>query len=293
MAKAPKNSTSKYKKQNALYEEVENIIGKHPADELFGSHLHAEDSPTDSNIPHRSLNHGSTGREQTVEQLRAALIEHHVSAAMIAQDRRKIKNLRALGYPIDEASVRRFPTSDTTRKGNLAEVFLAEYICAASGACLPVYRLRYNPNIEQSMKGDDVLAFDFTSKRLHIIIGEAKFRETPSKKAIQDIVSGLVRSHQAGLPASLQFVADRLYELNQIELADRVEDCSIKMAQGRLDLSYVGLLLSDDKSKSKVHEHTTAELRSLVMISLGIDAPGNLVEDCFDGIEEIANADPD
>lgn len=293
MAKAPKSSTSKYKKQNALYEEVENIIGKHPAEELFGSHLHAEDSPTDSNIPHRSLNHGSTGREQTVEQLRAALIEHHVSAAMIAQDRRKIKNLRALGYPIDEASVRRFPTSDATRKGNLAEVFLAEYICAASGACLPAYRLRYNPNIEQSMKGDDVLAFDFTSKRPHIIIGEAKFRGTPSKKAIQDIVSGLVRSHQAGLPASLQFVADRLYELNQIELADRVEDCSIKMAQGRLDLSYVGLLLSDDKSKSKVHEHTTAELRSLVMISLGIDAPGNLVEDCFDGIEEIAHADPD
>ena len=293
MAKAPKSSTSKYKKQNALYEEVENIIGKHPAEELFGSHLHAEDSPTDSNIPHRSLNHGSTGREQTIEQLRAALIEHHVSAAMIAQDRRKIKNLRAPGYPVDESSVCRFPTSDTTRKGNLAEVFLAEYICAASGASLPVYRLRYNPNIEQSMKGDDVLAFDFTSKRPRILIGEAKFRGTPSKKAIQDIVSGLVRSHNAGLPASLQFVADRLYELNQIELADRVEDCSIKMAQGRLDLSYVGLLLSDDKSKSKVHEHTTAELRSLVMISLGIDAPGNLVEDCFDGIEEIAHADPD
>jgi hypothetical protein len=293
MAKAPKSSTSKYKNQNALYEEVENIIGKHPAEELFGSHLHAEDSPTDSNIPHRSLNHGSTVREQTIEQLRAALIEHHVSAAMIAQDSRKIKNLRALGYPVEESSVCRFPTSDTTRKGNLAEVFLAEYICAASGASLPVYRLRYNPNIEQSMKGDDVLAFDFTSKRPRILIGEAKFRGTPSKKAIQDIVIGLVRSHNAGLPASLQFVADRLYELNQIELADRVEDCSIKMAQGRLDLSYVGLLLSDDKSKSKVHEHTTAELRSLVMISLGIDAPGNLVEDCFDGIEEIAHADPD
>lgn len=293
MVKPSKSSANKNGKQNTFYEEVERLLGKHPVGESFGSHLHAEDSPTVSNIPHRSLNHGSTGREQTVEQLRAALIEHHASAAMIAQDRRKIKNLRAQGYPIDEASVRRFPTSDTTRKGNLAEVFLAEYICAASGACLPVYRLRYNPNIEQSMKGDDVLAFDFTSKRPRIIIGEAKFRGTPSKKAIQDIVSGLVRSHQAGLPASLQFVADRLYELNQTELADRVEDCSIKMAQGRLDLSYVGFLLGDDKSKPKVHEHTTAELRSLVMISLGIDAPGDLVEDCFDEIEEIARADPD
>jgi hypothetical protein len=293
MAKAPKSSANKNGKQSATYNEAEKILGKHPTEELFGSHLHAEDSPTNSSIPHRSLNHGPTGREQTVEQLRAALIEHHVSAVMIAQDRRKIKNLRALGYPIDEANIRRFPTSDTTRKGNLAEVFLAEYICAASGASLPVYRLRYNPNVEQSMKGDDVLAFDFTSKRLRIIIGEAKFRGTPSKKAIQDIVSGLVRSHQAGLPASLQFVADRLYEQNNIDLADRVEDCSIKMAQGRLDLSYVGLLLSDDNSKSKVNEHTTADLRSLVMISLGIDAPASLVEECFNGIEESAYANPD
>ncbi len=34
-------------------------------------------------------------------------------------------------------------------------VFLAEYIVAESEASLPVYRLRYNPNVEQSMKGDD------------------------------------------------------------------------------------------------------------------------------------------
>lgn len=269
------------------------ILGDHPVPEVFGCYTVAEDGSTNSGVPHRSLTLNGDCRHETIAQLRDALIKHHVSAAMIAQDRRKIKNLRALGYPIEDANIRRFPTSDKTRKGNLTEVFLAEYICSASGASLPVYRLRYNPNVEQSMKGDDVLAFDFSSKRPRIIIGEAKFRGTPSKKAIQDIASGLVRSYQAGLPASLQFVADRLYELNHIELADRVEDCSVKMAQGRLDLSYVGLLLSDDKSKSKVHEHTTAELRSLVMISLGIDAPGNLVEDCFNGIEELAHADPD
>jgi len=218
MAKEPKHSFIKKGKRSAPYKDAEKILGKHPADGLFGGHLHVEDGPTYSNIPHRSLNHMHESRALTVEQLRSALVEHHVSTAMIAQDRRKIKNLRALGYPIKDANIRRFPTSDTTRKGNLAEVFLSEYICAASGANLPVYRLRYNPNVEQSMKGDDVLAFDFTSTRPRIIIGEAKFRGTPSKKAIQDIVNGLVRSHQAGLPASLQFVADRLYEQNNIEI---------------------------------------------------------------------------
>jgi hypothetical protein len=135
------------------------------------------------------------------------------------------------------------------------------------------------------MKGDDVLAFDFSSKRPRIIVGEAKFRGTPSKKAVQDIVSGLVRSYKAGLPASLQFVADRLYEVDNIDLADRISDCPLQMAKGRLDLSYVGFLLSDTESKSKVDQHTEGSLRSLVMISLGMDSPTQIVIDCFEGIE--------
>lgn len=269
------------------------ILGEHPAPDAFGCHTIAEDGQTSSDVPHRSLTQNDDYRERTVEQLRAALIEHHASAGMIAQDQRKIKNLRAQGYPVADADIHRFPRSDTTRKGNLTEVFLAEYICSTSGAALPVYRLRYNPNVEQSMKGDDVLGFDFGSKRPRIIVGEAKFRGTPSKKAVQDIVSGLVRSHQAGLPVSLQFVADRLYESNNIDLANRVADCSLQMASGRLDLNYIGLLLSDTSSKSKVDQHTDGNLRNLVMISLGMDAPSLLVHDCFEGIEEDAYGNPE
>ena len=98
------------------------------------------------------------GKYDKVE-LRNALIKHHASEEMIAQDQRKIKNLRAQGYSVTDANIHRFPRSDTTRKGNLGEVFLAEYICATSGADLPVCRLRYNPNVEQH---EAVLAFDFS-----------------------------------------------------------------------------------------------------------------------------------
>ena len=143
------------------------------------------------------------------------------------------------------------------------------------------------------MKGDDVLAFDFSSKRPRIIVAEAKFRETPSKQAVQEIVGALVRSYQSGLPASLQFVADRLYEASNIDLANRVMDCSLQMAKGRLDLNYVGLLLGDTNSKSKVNQHTEGTLRNLVMISLGVNNPSQLIHDCFDGIEEETYADPE
>jgi len=267
------------------------ILGSHPEPDAFGCHTQAENTSTNSGVPHRALSQDDESRDDTVGQIREALIHHHASAEMRMRDQRKRESLRQLGYPISNAEAHRFPHADKTRKGNLAEVFLAEYIVAGAVAELPVYRLRYNPNVEQSMKGDDVLAFDFHSKRVRILVGEAKFRGTPSKAAVEDIVSGLIRSHLAGLPASLQFIADRLFEIDNIDLGRRVENCAILLAQGEIDLQYVGLLLSNKNSKACVDRHTNGDLRDLVMISLGVDDPNGLVRDCFDGIEEGANGD--
>ena len=269
------------------------ILGKHPTPTAFGCYTVAEDGSTSAGVEHRSLLQESAHCDQTIGQLREALVRHHMNPEMVARDRRRNERLRELGYPITDGTTRRFPISDKTRKGNLAEVFLAEYVVASTPADLPVYRLRYNPNVEQSMKGDDVLAFDFSSKRTRILVGEAKFRTTPSKKAVQDIVGGLVRSHDGSLPASLQFVADRLFEAGDPTLGDRVSDCALLMAQGKLDLHYVGLLLSNTNTKSQVDQHTTNDLRTLVMISLGVDNPNTLLSDCFDAIEEQANGDSD
>ena len=143
------------------------------------------------------------------------------------------------------------------------------------------------------MKGDDVLAFDFDSDPVRILIGEAKFRGIPSRASVEEIVAGLIRSHQAGLPASLQFVADRLFESGNMDLGRRVENCAIFMALGRLDLQYVGLLLSNTNSKSYVDQYTNGDLRNLIMISLGIDDPNGLIAQCFEGIEESDDGDSD
>lgn len=61
-----------------------------------------------------------------------------------------------------------YPANPNTRKGNVAEVVLAEYLVANEGISVPIYRLRYNPNVDQSMKGDDALAFDLDSKPMRL-----------------------------------------------------------------------------------------------------------------------------
>lgn len=291
MPKPPKKAPAK-KKVARRKSKHESILGKHPTGNNFGSFTVSTDSVTAKNIAHRALSLLEEKVNEAVQELRPVLIEHHASPEMIARDNRKIASLKRLGYTLDDANVQRFPTHSDTQKGNLAEVFLAEYISASSGADLPVYRLRHNPNVEQSMKGDDVLAFDFRGRRPRIIIGEAKFRGVPSKAAVEEIIKGLNSSYHGGLPASLQFVADRLYESGQDVLADQVESCALHIANGNLDLNYAGILLSNQNSANPINAHADSNIRELVMISLSMSEPNDLVNACFDGIEEEAHGNP-
>ena len=150
---------------------------------------------------------------------------------------------------------------------------------------LPIYRLRYNTNPDQSMKGDDVLLFDLDSDPVRIIVGESKFRGTPDKQSVIDIVDGLVRSHKAGLPISLMFVAERLFQENKPELGRKVQNCAILFATNKLRIDYVGFLMSNQNAKNHVNRHTIDNLHNLLMISLGIQSPETIVKKAFEGLE--------
>jgi hypothetical protein len=213
------------------------------------------------------------------------LVRHHASPEALERSRKHHEALTRLGHNTQQASLPRFPTNASTQKGNLAEIVLAEYIVATTATALPVYRLRYNPNVDQSMKGDDVLAFDLDANPVRLLVGEAKFRGTSAPAAVKEIVEGLVRSYKAGIPASLQFVADRLFEAGDAPLGERVLKCATLFALGKLRLDYVGLLLSDTRAAERVDSATPDSLRRLAMISLGVDGPDALVDACYRDLE--------
>jgi hypothetical protein len=131
------------------------------------------------------------------------------------------------------------------------------------------------------MKGDDVLAFDLDVRPPKIIVGEAKFRGTSSSAAVREIVEGLLRSSRGGIPASLQFVADRLIDAGDLNLADRVLDCVKLIALGELRIDYIGMLLSDTKAANRIDDATPGSLRRLAMISLGAENTNALVNACY------------
>ena len=259
------------------------IIGVHPTDSSpLGKHLQAADGATQSGVAHRVLTEVNGSRAEFVKEVRGMLVRHHVNSGAV---QKRLDAMTRLGFGVQQAKMKRLPTSDTTRKGNLAEIFLAEYLVSSTGTQVPIYRLRYNPNIEQSMKGDDVLAFDLDSDPVRILVGEAKYRATSSKTVVTDVVEALAKSNKAGIPVSLQFVADRLFEQGDVELGAKVLNCANLFALDKLRLDYVGLVLSDLKTSERVATHTTADIHRLAVISLGVDTPDDLVAPCYEKLE--------
>ncbi len=260
------------------------IVGEHPSSlNPFGARFDHQDGHSEHGVPTRSLSETDSDVEQFVAIMRSFLRTHHSRPEDLERSRIKREAFSRQGFPLP---LSRFPTNPTTRKGNWTEVLLCEYVVASCNADLPVYRLRYNPNIDQSMKGDDMLAFDLEADPVRIIVGEAKFRGASTKKAVIDIVESLERSHRGGLPASLQFVADRLIQEGKEALGQRIEECTNLFVRNKLQIDHVGLLASNHLAPSHVEMNAKSSLRRLAVISMTLSDGQYLVESSFNGLED-------
>jgi len=261
---------------------MNNIIKNHPNEpDPLAISLQSSDSFTETSVLHRELmdkNHSDIFLEYMLPFLRM----HHIKLNKLEELKARIKLLKISNIPLTSSP---YPRNPNTRKGNFAEIFLAEYLKSTTDKKLPVYRLRYNPNKEESMKGDDVLLFDLDSNPVRIIVGEAKYRKTPSKKAVIEIVENLIRSNKLFIPMSLTFVADRLYDEGNKELSEKVYNCSYLFSSDKLKIDYVGLLMSNMNANKHINRHTTNELHNLLMISLGMINPELIIEKAFNQLE--------
>ena len=69
------------------------------------------------------------------------------------------------------------PKVEVTQKGNVAEIILVEYLRETTSLSPIIHKLRYNTNVEQSMKGDDVLLLNPTNVFEKVIQSEMSYLE--------------------------------------------------------------------------------------------------------------------
>ena len=244
----------------------------------MGQILEGTDAPTATDRHHRLLAERSAQKPRLVLVFREALARHHADEQKRREYDELNREFEKQGLPPKSV----YPSNLDTRKANFAEIVLAEYIVESEGVSLPVYRLRHNQNVEQSPKGDDVLAFDLDSNPMRILVGESKFRQAPNAQDVRDIAECLLRSHREMIPVSLQFVVSQLNLQKQTALARKVLNCQLALVRGEVEVDYVGLLLGNMSAANCVHKHTPeGDPKRLAMISLGFDDPTALLGECY------------
>jgi hypothetical protein len=156
----------------------------------------------------------------------AAIIPTHYAA-----EEHVARVLRRLGRPRAAAFIEgKLPTTKAIRSGDLGEILATEYIGAGTPYAAPIKRLRWKDHRNMAMRGDDVIALmrDPITGRLHFLKAEAKSRANLAGGVVTEARVGLDKD--GGLPSAhaLEFIADRLMEAGDTQLADAIDDALLK-----------------------------------------------------------------
>lgn len=270
------------------FDEISTLIGKHPKSALFFDWCKCEDSALSMTKKHRKLSDKGIDRNTLIDKLSDWIIEHHTPVKQLERFKKKKSILNKHNFKEYVSKNMPFPIkSFKTQKGNLGEIILAEYLKSSSGLELLIYKLSFNPNIEQSMKGDDVLLFDKNDIKNKIIMGESKYRTTPDKTVVEDIMKALTKDN---LPISLSFVRDRLDDLEENDIANEIDALISEIHKKNIPIVYAGFLHSNHNAAKTIETHLNTDNENLVVISYGEQNPENLIRESFDkAIEKITS----
>lgn len=260
--------------------EHEKLIGKHPINGAFKTWLSSEDMLSSSEKIHRKLVESESERDNIIDELASWLIKHHISEKTIKRIEKKKAILDKYGFTkyLSE-DIQLFPQRDVTQKGNCGEVILSEYLQACSSTECLVYKFHYNTNIEEAMKGDDVLLFNKENLEKKVILGESKFRAKSSKPVVDEVSKGF--RDKITLPLSMEFIIRRVEDAGDFELVEKLEDLNHKMILGQIPIINVGFILSDSETFNRVEKHMVSVNPNFIIISFNSDNPAELVENAF------------
>lgn len=176
---------------------------------------------------HRRVMTGQAATLVTGIQATAAIVHAHY-----ASEEQVARALARLGKPAAAALIEgKLPTTKQIRSGDLGEIYATEWIDAHSGGYrAPIKRLRWKDHRNMAMRGDDVIGIlqDPPSGRLHFLKTEAKSRATLTAQVLTAARAGLDKD--GGLPSAhaLSFISARLLELDNLPLADAIDDALLK-----------------------------------------------------------------
>jgi Cap4 SAVED domain len=194
--------------------------------------------------------------------------------------------LAELGYPMAAQQIENRPRVFNTQMGNFGEILASEYVQQILGFEIPVFRLRYNPNRDSSMKGDDILAFKFgdaSGSGREILVGESKTYSIYRGVAVEEAYMQLYEVGRRPYPISLTFVAKILDTEGKGDKARSVRSFLNRFAGPKPKRRFVLFLITGNQPRDPFRyiQNRKRNLRNLTAINVHILRLQALVKQIF------------
>jgi hypothetical protein len=129
------------------------------------------------------------------EKLLADTLYYHHSSFDLSDD------VATLGFPLAAQAMRQrnsgMPAEEKTQMGNLGEVMGTEFARTYLGfETTRTFPKQLNPNMDQAMKGVDILGLRGTTRRPELLFGEAKTGKRLHKLAVEEGYDHLIDLHR-------------------------------------------------------------------------------------------------
>lgn len=213
-----------------------------------------------------------------------------------ASEERIADLLDKLGKPASAKFIRdMLPVGEKIRSGDLGEILATVYACENTVYTVPIKRLRWKDHREMSMRGDDVLAVrtDDDGDRIEFMKGETKSRAALSATVLTEAREGLDRD--AGLPSphALTFVATRLREIGEIELADKIDAAQYKNGILRAQVCHFLFIFCGNNPEALMRANLTGYIGGInqLYVGLRVNAHQAFIKDVY--LKVIENGDDD
>ncbi len=158
--------------------------------------------------------------ENLVSSLVDVLPNYYVDPESIAV------TLDRLGKPAAAKKLRtKIPEVKKIRSGDIGEILTTDFIEESTAYSVPIRKLRWRDHRNMAMRGDDVIGILANQKKqtIRFLKAEAKSYKALSRKVLQEARAELDLDDGLPAPHALGFVAERLRDIGNQDLADLIE----------------------------------------------------------------------
>jgi hypothetical protein len=223
---------------------------------------------TDEKVGRHHLQHVTTDPADLpkgVEWAAAALPEQYASPKQIARRMKMLGKEAAAKYIANK-----LPVTKRARSADLGEILGSAFADENLGYSV-IARLRWKDHREMAMRGEDIIGVRPSAKHdAEFLKGEVKSRARLAKNAVDDAEIALDKDNGRPSAHALEFIADRLHEEGEDDLADLIDRATLASGISRAQVAHLLFTFSGNDPRTLLRDNLSAYKGQIRRLAVGM-----------------------